>query len=75
MSLVKFFDIYFQVARAVMTYPILPAELVGPEQPALRFRTLMDRCNLEHYLRFDQQILECAGPNPSFDLIEWLPSS
>lgn len=75
MSLVKFFDIYFEVARAVMTHPILPPELVGPDQPALRFRTLMDRCNLEYYLRFDQQILECAGSSSAFDLIEWLPSS
>lgn len=75
MLLVKLFDIYFQVARAVMTHPILPPELVGPEQPALRFRALMDRCNLEYYLRFDQQLLECAGASSSFDLIEWLPSS
>lgn len=74
-SLAKFFDIYFEVARAVMTHPILPPSLVGPEQPALRFRTLMDRCNLEYYLRFDQQLLECAGASSSFDLIEWLPSS
>ena len=75
MPLVKFFDIYFQVARAVMTHPILPSELVGSDQPALRFRTLMDRCNLEYYLRFDQQILECAGSSSAFDLIEWLPNS
>ncbi|SDR82847.1 transcriptional regulator, PaaX family [Brevibacterium sandarakinum] len=74
MSLVRFFDIYYQVAQAVMTHPILPAELVGPEQPALRFRTLMDRCNLEYYLRFDQQLLERAGSSSTFDLIEWLPS-
>ena len=75
MSLAKFFDIYFDVAQAVMTHPILPPGLVGPEQPALRFRTLMDRCNLEYYLRFDQQLLECAGASSSFDLIEWLPSN
>lgn len=75
LPLVKFFDIYFQIARAVMTHPILPPELVGPDQPALRFRTLMDRCNLEYYLRFDQQILECAGSNAAFELIEWLSST
>lgn len=75
MSLVKFFDIYFQVAREVMTHPILPPELVGSYQPALRFRDLMDRCNLEYYLRFDQQILECVCSESSFDLIEWLPVS
>lgn len=73
MSLVKFFDIYFQVGRAVMTHPILPPALVGPEQPALRLRDLMDRCNLEYYLRFDQWILERAGSSSTFDLIEWLP--
>lgn len=75
LSLTKFFDIYYQVARAVMSHPILPPDLVGPDQPARRFRTLMDRCNLEYYLRFDQQVLECAGALPSFDLIEWLPSN
>lgn len=75
MSLRKFFDLYFEVAQAVMSHPILPVELVGPDQPASRFRTLMDRCNLEYYLRFDQEILECAGASSSFDLIEWLPSS
>lgn len=69
LSLAKFFDIYFVVARAVMTHPLLPPELVDPDQPALGFRTLMDRCNLEYYLRFDQQILECAGSNATFDLI------
>ena len=74
MSLVKFFDIYFQVAQAVMSHPILPPALVGPDQPALRFRTLMDRCNLEYYLRFDQQLLERAGASSAFDLIEWLPN-
>lgn len=73
LSLAKFFDIYFFVARAVMTHPILPRELVGAEQPALRFRGLMDRCNLEYCLRFDQQIVESAGESSSFDLIEWLP--
>lgn len=75
MSLAKFFDIYFQIASAVMAHPILPPELVGFDQPALRLRTLMDRCNLEYYLRFDQQILECAGSATAFDLIEWLPDS
>lgn len=75
MSLVKFFDIYYQVAQAVMTHPILPPDLVGPDQPAIRFRALMDRCNLEYYLRFDQQLLECAGASSSFDLVEWLPGS
>lgn len=35
LSLAKFFDIYFQVARAVMTHPILPPDLVGSEQPAI----------------------------------------
>ena len=75
MTLVKFFDICFQVARAVMTHPILPSELVGADQPAVRFRRLIDRCNLEYYLRFDQQIVERAGSSSAFDFIEWLPDS
>lgn len=73
MPMHKFFDLYFEVARAVMSHPMLPEVLVVGEQPAVRFRELMDRCNLEYYLRFDQQILECAGASSSFDLIEWLP--
>lgn len=73
MSPVKFFDIYFQVARAVMTHPILPPALVGPEQPALRLRDLMDRCNLEYYLRFDHQVRQCARSSSTYELIEWLP--
>jgi phenylacetic acid degradation operon negative regulatory protein len=73
MSLSSFFDLYFEIARSVMTHPMLPLELVEEAQPALRFRELMNRCNLEYYLRFDQQILECAAASSSFELIEWLP--
>lgn len=74
MSLRAFFDLYFEAARSVMAHPVLPSELVEGTQPALRFRELMRRCNLEYYLRFDQQILEtAAAAGPSFDLIEALP--
>lgn len=73
MPLVKFFDLYFEIARAVMAHPMLPDVLVDDAQPAIRFRVLMDRCNLEYYLRFDQQILECAGASSAFDLVEWMP--
>lgn len=75
MSITKFFDLYFAVARAVLAHPILPTELVGADQPARRFRELMSRCNLEYLLRFDQRVLEIAGSSSSFDLIEWLPVS
>lgn len=57
-----------------MTHPILPPELVGTDQSGLAFRNLMDRCNLEYYLRFDQQILECAVPISAYEHIEWLAS-
>ena len=73
LSLRGFFDLYFDVARAVMSHPLLPEALVEGSQPAVRFRALMQQCNLEYYLRFDQQIRECAGASSSFDLIEWLP--
>lgn len=73
LSLGAFFDLYFDVARAVMTHPLLPEILVDGNQPALRFRALMQKCNLEYYLRYDQQIRECAAASSSFDLIEWLP--
>ena len=73
LSLGAFFDLYFDVARAVMTHPLLPEILVDGNQPALRFRALMQKCNLEYYLRYDQQIRECAATSSSFDLIEWLP--
>lgn len=73
LSLRGFFDLHFDIARAVMTHPLLPEALVDGTQPAVRFRALMQQCNLEYYLRFDQQIRECAGASSSFDLIEWLP--
>ena len=73
LSLGSFFDLYYDVARAVMTHPLLPEDLVTGRQPALRFRDLMQQCNLEFYLRFDQQIRERAAASSSFDLIEWLP--
>ncbi|MGO3181145.1 MAG: PaaX family transcriptional regulator [Brevibacterium linens] len=73
LSLRGFFDLYFDIARAVMTHPLLPEALVDGTQPAVRFRALMQQCNLEYYLRFDQQIRECAGASSSFDLIEWPP--
>ena len=73
LSLGAFFDLYFDVARAGMTHPLLPEILVDGNQPALRFRALMQKCNLEYYLRYDQQIRECAAASSSFDLIEWLP--
>ncbi|GAA1806526.1 MULTISPECIES: PaaX family transcriptional regulator [Brevibacterium] len=69
----RFFDLYYRVGRAVMENPLLPAEIVGSEQPSQRFRTFMDRCNLEYYLRYDQQVREAAAENAAFDLIEWLP--
>ncbi|TGD13454.1 PaaX family transcriptional regulator [Brevibacterium sp. S111] len=73
LSLSSFFDLYFDVARDVMAHPLLPEVLVEGTQPAVRFRKLMNQCNLEYYLRFDQRILECAGSCSSYDLIEWLP--
>ncbi|MGZ1491960.1 PaaX family transcriptional regulator [Brevibacterium sediminis] len=73
LSLGSFFDLYYDVAREVMTHPLLPETLVDGTQPALRFRALMRQCNLEYYLRFDQLIRECAGASSSFELIEWLP--
>ncbi|UVI37218.1 PaaX family transcriptional regulator [Brevibacterium spongiae] len=73
LSLSSFFDLYFDVAREVMAHPLLPEVLVEGTQPAVRFRELMNQCNLEYYLRFDQLILECAGSSSSYDLIEWLP--
>lgn len=73
LSLTKFFDLYYEVSRAVMTHPILPAKLVGANQPAVRFRTLMDRCNVEYYLRFNDRVLDIARGSSSFDIIEWLP--
>lgn len=73
MSITKFFDIYFEVARSLLAHPVLPVAVVGDNQPAMRFRDLMSRCNVEYYLRFDQRIREIAGASSSFDLIEWLP--
>lgn len=73
LSLKGFFDLYFDIARAVIIHPLLPEALVDGTQPAVRFRALMRKCNLEYYLRFDQQIRECAGASSSFDLIAWLP--
>ncbi|WP_210604983.1 PaaX family transcriptional regulator [Brevibacterium oceani] len=73
LGLAAFFDLYFDVARMVMSQPLLPPTLVDVAQPATRCRELMSRCNLEYYLRFDQQIREIAGSRSSFDLIEWMP--
>ena len=64
------FDLYF--ASRAMTHRRSEI-LVDGNQPALRFRALMQKCNLEYYLRYDQQIRECAAASSSFDLIEWLP--
>lgn len=69
----RFFDLYFRVGRAVMENPLLPVDLVGEEQPSQRFRAVMDRCNLEYYLRYDQQVREAAAESPSHDLVDWLP--
>lgn len=73
LSLGSFFDLYYDVARAVMTHLLLPKALVDGTQTAVRFRALMRQRNLEYYLRFDQLIRECAGASSSFELIEWLP--
>jgi phenylacetic acid degradation operon negative regulatory protein len=73
LSFAAFFDLYFEIARTVMSQPVLPPVLVGGTQPAIRYRDLMSRCNLEYYLRFEQRILEIAASRSSFDLIEWLP--
>nr|WP_245395982.1 PaaX family transcriptional regulator [Brevibacterium permense] len=73
LSLGSFFDLYYDVARAVMTHLLLPKALVDGTQTAVRFRALMRQRNLEYYLRFDQLIRECAGASSSFELIELLP--
>lgn len=73
LSLGSFFDLYYDVARAVMTHLLLPKALVDGTQTAVRFRALMRQRNLEYYLRFDQLIRECAVASSSFELIEWLP--
>ncbi|RAF68397.1 PaaX family transcriptional regulator, partial [Burkholderia multivorans] len=57
----------------VMENPLLPVDLVGEEQPSQRFRAVMDRCNLEYYLRYGQQVREAAAESPSYDLVDWLP--
>ena len=73
LGLSEFFDLYFVVARAVMEHPLLPRDLVGGSQPAERFRTLMDRCNREYSLRFDERIRQSAAESSSFELVEFLP--
>lgn len=73
LGLAAFFDLYFEIARTVMSQPLLPPTLTDGTQPGRRCRELMSRCNLEYYLRFDQQIREVAGSRSSFDVIQWLP--
>ncbi len=33
----------------------------------------MDRCNLEYYVRYDEQVRQAAAESSVVDLIEWLP--
>ena len=69
----RFFDLYFRIGRAVLEHPLLPAEIVGDCQPSQHFRTAMDRCNLEYYVRYDEQVRQAAAESSVVDLIEWLP--
>ncbi|MBE8146037.1 hypothetical protein IOD13_03140 [Brevibacterium casei] len=69
----RFFDLYFRVGRAVMENPLAACRPRRRGAPSQRFRAVMDRRNLEYYLRYDQQVREVAAESPSYDLVDWSP--